>query len=455
MDGLQAVKELETLGVKLVCVSEGWDARRNDSPMYMQFRFIIAEEEHRRIRERMEGGKLRAIHRDNAPPGGSLTFGYRMGKHGEYIIDPIERELVEYIFRLYLGGSPIAEIARELAQAGVGVGQKFQKRGSDVVTVRADHVGKTWTRNKVHAILKNSTYCGSRTWKGQTFPCPAIIDPTDFRRAQALLAVRARGTNKSDPDKCLLSGLFQCASCKQKFYRKCVANPRKGEHYEYYVCAGSQMKNAGDVYCQAKSVPVAWLDQNVWQMLEAYIREPETLIRKMVAADKGRTAQAGELAEVMEALRQEGEAIETQVATIWQEQAVNAWPMSWVTPRLNALASRQNIIAEKMKAMRGQLAAITFSREDSSQVLAEVARLRKALDAGLTRKQQFDFVRAVWQEGIITTTGQRWSKSAAIHFEFKWGELVITPSVGQHQCQTTEGVTPIRFDLQFGKTDVA
>src|SRR5262249_24562273 len=40
LDGLQAVKRLEELGVKLVAVNDGWDARRNDSPLYFQVRMI-------------------------------------------------------------------------------------------------------------------------------------------------------------------------------------------------------------------------------------------------------------------------------------------------------------------------------------------------------------------------------------------------------------------------------
>ena len=63
LDGLQAVKLLEDKGVKLIAIHDGWDARRNDSPLYFQFRMMLAEEDHRRIAERMGKGKIRAMER--------------------------------------------------------------------------------------------------------------------------------------------------------------------------------------------------------------------------------------------------------------------------------------------------------------------------------------------------------------------------------------------------------
>src|SRR5262245_50693150 len=119
LDGLQAVKNLEDSGVKLVAVNDGWDARRNDSPLYFQFRMMMAEEEHRRITQRMRDGKLRAMERDNAPPGGPLVFGYRMDEHGRFVPDPDEAPVVARIFEMALEGYSNQEILAWVKTTGV------------------------------------------------------------------------------------------------------------------------------------------------------------------------------------------------------------------------------------------------------------------------------------------------------------------------------------------------
>src|SRR5262252_1307693 len=97
LDGLLAVRELETLGVKLVAVHDGWDSRREDSPVYFQFRMMMAEEEHRRINQRTRDGKNRAIVRDGAPPSGAISFGYRMDSGGRLTIEPGEAAVVIHL----------------------------------------------------------------------------------------------------------------------------------------------------------------------------------------------------------------------------------------------------------------------------------------------------------------------------------------------------------------------
>jgi site-specific DNA recombinase len=103
LDGLQAVKILEDMGAKLIASNDGWDSRRNDSPLYFQFRMMLAEEDHRRICQRMEAGKQRAMDRDDAPPGGPLTFGYRVDCRGHFEPDPIEAPIVVRMFEMIFG----------------------------------------------------------------------------------------------------------------------------------------------------------------------------------------------------------------------------------------------------------------------------------------------------------------------------------------------------------------
>lgn len=450
LDGLQAVKEMESLGAKLTCVSEGWDARRNDSPLYMQFRFMIAEEEHRRIRERMEGGKAKAILRDNAPPGGSLTFGYQVDSKGHFVLDEIEAPLVISIFERFLSGETIADLLRWLNTSGVSVGQKYQKRGAEKVSVRKGHEHAIWTRAKIWKILHNETYLGVRKWKGQRFPCVALIDDISFRKVQELFAVRERGTNQFDPEKSLMSGLFKCSLCGSKYYAHTQTSRVRNTAWHVYSCSNHRIKRPGQSYCPARQVPINWLDGQVWGLLEQYLRDPEGLIRKVIAADSNRSANVGELDQSIDECLKSLAAIDSQAVELLAEQQTRGWPLSWITPKMDGLMTMKHQEEARLKDLRRRHAAETFSREDSSRVLAEVARLRVILDKGLTVHQKAAFIRSVWAGGLIMTTGERWKRKASIHFEFKWGELAVTPSVPQNQCQGTQGVASIGLDLAYG-----
>src|SRR5262245_1437455 len=138
-DGLIVADELEDLGVKLTCVEDGWDSRRNDSPLYFQIRLALAEEEHRRIGQRMRDGKSRAMDRDNAPPGGPLTFGYRMDARGQYVIDPVEGPVVIRIFEMALAGLSNFEILAWCQTLGLPAGRKFQRRAEGAEPVVCAH----------------------------------------------------------------------------------------------------------------------------------------------------------------------------------------------------------------------------------------------------------------------------------------------------------------------------
>lgn len=424
LDGLQAVKLLEDMGVKLVAIHDGWDARRNDSKLYFQFRMMLAEEDHRRICERLDKGKRRAMDRDNAPPGGPLTFGYRMDSHGQYVVDPAEGRIVIRIYEMMLQGRSQNEILRWVQTTGVPAGLKYQKRTAAAPHTCSNHLAANWHPTKIGKILRNRTYTGVRCWADREFPCPPLVDVETFDAVQGMLSdkpVCPRG----DGSRGLLAGLLTCKTCGASFYhRKQFYHPnndktkvRREQHF--YACNNARAKWG---VCKAKLINVAKLDADVWQLIETYLADPESLVRKIVAADKDLGGEVADIAARERYHATELEQLDADVSQIWAEQKTNKWPTSWVTPKLNELNAKRELVLHSLDELRRQRTAVALTRDQSAAVTGALASIRSRLSAGLSTKEKLDIVRMFVAGGVVETKGTGQKKTAHITLQFRWGE---------------------------------
>jgi len=457
LDGLQAVKALEDQGVKLVAAVDGWDARRNDSPLYFQFRMMIAEEEHRRIRERMECGKVNAMKRDNAPPGGPLVFGYRIDAQGRFLPDPVEAPVVIRMFEMCLEGAKNTEILAWALTLGLPAGRRTQKRaaGSEREVVKC-HRDSRWHLTRIGSILRNPVYRGERRWGGQLFACIPLVDMETFERVQAVLSRRpnTHGGVRTDGSTGLLSGVLRCAACHSPFYHQPRSFTHKGKRYDYrvYVCDGNR-HNRG---CRSKKIRVDQLDADVWDFLTDFLADPEAAVRKILEADTKLGGQTAEVAAREANLLAEIGALDGAAAEVWAEQRARGWPLSFVTGRLDELNARRESLLADLAAVRRQLAGLELGRGQSEQVMALLAGFRADLAAGASPRRQYEIVRALVAGGTVTTTGSGRHKHADVEIQLYWGEsLKARQSLGHkllkecyYESQCAEiGTVPVTFTL--------
>jgi site-specific DNA recombinase len=441
LDGLNAVKLLEDQGVKLVAINDGWDARRDDSPLYFQFRMMMAEEEHRRICQRMCDGKARAMDRDNAPPGGPLTFGYRMGSKGEFLPDPDEAPVVIRMFEMALQGASQADILRSVRGLAVRPGRKYQKRlaGSRPETV-GRHAKAQWHLTKVGRILRNPVYLGRRQWGERAFPCPPLVDQDTFDKVQALLRDRPRGPGpRFNPDQGLLSGLLTCGICGSQYFRMRTRRRLKSgawAQYRYYAC-DRRRKTGG---CRGKVLDIARLDAGVWGLVEELLQNPEAVVRRALAQTEQLHTRETDLDREEAACLAELAGLEQEVAQTWAEQRANNWPIAWVSPRLNELNARRELANARLAAARNARAAVSLTREQSDEVTAALAKIRARLAAGLSAAEKSDVIRLLVPGGVVKTAGAGNRKTAEVTIQLRWGDDVpLTPHADEsHMTRHTE-----------------
>lgn len=158
--------------------------------------------------------------------GGRRPFGY---DRDGMTVRPDEAAAVSSAFNLYLGGTPLAEIAREWNSQGFTTGQSR----------RGENAGQPspWTRSSVRDVLSSPRYMGKRAHKGEIVAnalWPALVREETWRAAQAILARRA-GQQTPSAAKYMLSGIGRCGVCGGKIHAGATA--RRG--VRGYRCAES------------------------------------------------------------------------------------------------------------------------------------------------------------------------------------------------------------------------
>ena len=136
-----------------------------------------------------------------------IPFGYCM-KNGEITTDPKEVCAVAEIFREYLNGSSLLQIAKLMGSEKIRYSESSEK----------------WNKNMVKRIIENEKYLGTDKYQ-------QIIDEDIFRRANEKRVRKATTLNLVCDDLQGIRKVTYCAECGEKLFRK-----TNGKGHEYWNC---------------------------------------------------------------------------------------------------------------------------------------------------------------------------------------------------------------------------
>ncbi len=205
-------------------------------------------------------------------------YGYQRDKEGFLTPDEETKGIVQRIYREYLSGKGLAELARELNREGIPSPKqhKINKgilRGEKEKSIE----GKTyfWLPTTLHQILQNETYTGvlsSSAYKSGPLGSgkrvfvpvdervrvenvhPAIIDKDTFREVQERMKKRKKG----EAQQFLLKGLVRCGECGRLMVRE----------KNRFRCRYQQFTDHRNV----ESIPEAELEEIVWKAVDIQVR---------------------------------------------------------------------------------------------------------------------------------------------------------------------------------------
>ena len=125
----------------------------------------------------------------------NIPFGYTMQK-GEIIAEPTESQVVKDIFKLYLDGKSMSEIARQMS----------------ISQISYNGITFDWNKNMVKRILENEKYLGKDGY-------PVLIDNETFNHANARKKSKATSVNEISEELQIIRSLTYCKECGHRLSR--------------------------------------------------------------------------------------------------------------------------------------------------------------------------------------------------------------------------------------------
>ena len=125
----------------------------------------------------------------------NIPFGYTMQK-GEIVEEPTESQAVKDIFKLYLDGKSMSELARQMS----------------ISQISYNGITFDWNKNMVKRILENEKYLGKDGY-------PVLIDNKTFNRANARKKSKATSVNEISEELKIIRSLTYCTECGHRLSR--------------------------------------------------------------------------------------------------------------------------------------------------------------------------------------------------------------------------------------------
>lgn len=287
VDALNYIRELKDLGIGIQFESENIDTLSPGGEVLLTILAAMAEQESRTMSTNIKWAYQKKFEKGEVIINTGTVLGYRKAASGAYEIVEDEAKIVRRIFREYVYGMSVPQIARRLEADGFKT-----KRGSN-----------TWRPNAVLGILKNEKYSGNailgKTYKpdvlskrrikndGTVAPMyyaenthPAIISKELFDLAQDEMQRRIDEKNiavggSRYTSKYPFSGLLICGCCGHRL-RRHVRTMGSGQKVAAWGCA-NRITN-GRTVCDSRHVSEEVLKETYRAAIMDAVGDMDTII---------------------------------------------------------------------------------------------------------------------------------------------------------------------------------
>ena len=292
LDSILYTRQLKSLGIGVIFLNDNINTMDADSELRLTIMASIAQEESRKISERVKWGQKRSM--ENKVVFGNRVYGYNIA-NGKLSVNPEEAEIVRTIFKLYIEGMGTHVLAKELKSKGV-----LTATGS-----------RNWTNASLLRILKNEKYIGVLKQKKQITTDflnhtrkrnegeeeyiifennhEPIIDRATFDIIQYEIQRRMtfQFSKTKYSNRYPWSGRLECANCGSKYKR---AIWHKGKSFEKVVwrCTenirnGIEKVNAQGVKegCAAKAVEESVLQKAFLELLQDIVKDKDAILNDL------------------------------------------------------------------------------------------------------------------------------------------------------------------------------
>jgi site-specific DNA recombinase len=452
---LNAVAELEKLGVRIRSMTEEFDTGTASGRLMLTMLSGFAAHERDVIRERSVAGTNR-VAEAGVWLGGIVPYGYR--KLGEKQNARIvvsqetisglamsEAEVIREVFRMAaVEGKSCRVIAARLNDLRIPCAyvrdDRLLLRGK-----RKQRTSGVWRPGRIRGLITNKTYSGTHEWGKRAVkersvisrPVPAIVTEATWKKAQKTLQENFLFGKRSARNQYLLRGLIKCNLCGLT-YIGVAANRPNGKREFYYRCNGA---HSPAVYmargkCQAKAVRGDQLEQQVWSDVEAFLRNPEPVLERLHA--KLETDSQGSDQIRKQVTRLEG--LVAQKATE-RSRVVGLYRRGRLTDadldgQMDDISKEEAALEAQAAELRGRISGADSISANISSAQALLANLRKRLDEPVSWEQKRLLIEALVSGVRVETVETCGVKQSEITVTYRFSQpdqpmpLVLTQACG-------------------------
>ena len=376
LDSIQFTQELLRCGVGVLFQSDNINTLLPDSELRLTIMASIAQDEVRKISERVKFGFKRAIEKGTVL-GNNRIWGYQKCS-GRLVIDEEEAQVVRLIFELYANQRMgIRAISGYLAEHGY-----------------ENSNGNAFSFSTIRGILSNPKYkgfyCGRKSSKIdyklstiKTFApeqwviyrdeeaVPPIVSEELWEKANAILA--RRSAKQSAPDKSSYqnkypySGKVLCGIHREPYYRTVYRYPSGDK--EVWQCREYTKK--GRSGCTSPMIYTSELDDIMRKALEERAVPKEEIVRELLriygsmgAEEKAAAGAASCQSKLEDVMRRKDRLLDLNM-----DGRISDEEFSMRNRRFN----------EELKVLRRQLDELEREREKTKQLLRSVETLRPVI----------------------------------------------------------------------------
>ena len=373
-DCLEALRELKALGISVFFEEQNIDTTMVSSEMLTAVIAACAQAESESISKNM-----RWSYQKRMESGAFITckapFGYRLVNR-QLVIEECEAEIVRLIFRLFLSGWNIMEIADEMTR--LGIPQREAHNGWGFTTIR-------W-------MLQNERYVGDallqKKYSTESFPPvkrwnkgevpqyyvagshPPIIDRDTFEQVQRLYKSKRPQISGKGKIQHRFTQKIVCGYCG-KFFRKTVVRGNS-----YWVC--NYHNKGGD--CPVGPVPEAELTSAFIRMYFNLTHHPEILtdlIKNLYALRNRQMLWSSDVIELNETISSISSQIH-QLTVLNKQGLVHS----------DIYISMSNQLAEQLRKAKQQKEKLLEQEDDNT--IEETRRIMDVLSDGPEYLESFD-----------------------------------------------------------------
>ncbi|MGN0682074.1 MAG: recombinase family protein [Oscillospiraceae bacterium] len=235
VDSLNYIRELKALGIAVFFEKENINTLESDTEMMLTIMSCFAQAESESISKNVSWGIRQSFKNGNVPMQYARLLGYKKGENNLPEIVPDEAEIVREIFRRYLDGASMEQIANHLNNMGLttkGSGSPYRKIAIQRILTNEKYTGdallqKTYVTDCItKKTRKNNGELPMYLVKDHHEP---IISRVDFNRVQEEMARRSAKRVIADKltkteqgkysAKYTLSELLKCGECGTHYRR--------------------------------------------------------------------------------------------------------------------------------------------------------------------------------------------------------------------------------------------